>query len=50
MQRCLSKRIKNYSDTENVLNVNGQFQCLAKFLLKNEKQNPSLQLKRAYEK
>ena len=29
---------------------NGQFQCLAKFLLKHEKQNPSLQLKRSYQK
>ena len=29
---------------------NGQFQCLAKFLLKHEKQNPSPQLKRAYQK
>ena len=30
--------------------LNGQFQCLAKFLSKHEKQNPSLQLKRAYQK
>ena len=29
---------------------NGQFQCLAKFLLKHGKQNPSLQLKRSYQK
>ena len=29
---------------------NGQFQCLAKFLLKHEKQNPSPQLKRTYQK
>ena len=29
---------------------NGQFQCLAKFLLKHEKQNPSPQLKRSYQK
>ena len=29
---------------------NGQFQCLANFLLKHEKQNPSPQLKRAYQK
>ena len=27
-----------------------RFQCLAKFLLKHEKQNPSPQLKRAYQK
>ena len=32
------------------LSSNGQFQCLAKFLLKHEKQNPSPQLKRAYQK
>ena len=30
--------------------MSGQFQCLAKFLLKHEKQNPSLQLKRSYQK
>ena len=30
--------------------VNGQFQCLAKFLLRHEKQNLSPQLKRAYQK
>ena len=29
---------------------NGQFQCLATFLLKHEKQNPSPQLKRSYQK
>ena len=29
---------------------NGPFQCLAKFLLKHEKQNQSPQLKRAYQK
>ena len=29
---------------------NGQFQCLANFLLKHEKQNQSPQLKRAYQK
>ena len=29
---------------------NGQFQCLANFLLKHEKQRPSLQLKRACQK
>ena len=30
--------------------LNGPFQCLAKFLLKHEKQNPSPQLKRSYQK
>ena len=30
--------------------MNGQFQCLAKFLLKPGKQNPLLQLKRSYQK
>ena len=29
---------------------NGQFQCLAKFLLKHEKQIPSLELNRSYQK
>ena len=29
---------------------NGQFQCLAGFLLKHEKQNSSPQLKRSYQK
>ena len=29
---------------------NGQFQCLANFLLKHEKQNQSPQLKRAHQK
>ena len=33
-----------------LMQFNGQFQCLAKFLLKHEKQNQSPQLKRAYEK
>ena len=40
----------NYMVIHWIGGANGQFQCLAKFLLKHEKQNPSLWLKRSYQK
>ena len=46
----LTNRSNNYVIDCSSSFINGQFQCLAKFLLKHEKQNPSLQLKRSYQK